>query len=218
MILIAMVAKRRNFPVEPPIPLRELPRVTWEAFPALLMPVILLVCLYSGATTPTEAAAAAAMYSLLVSAFLYRTMSAARHLPVAARQRARHGFHRHADRGRDGLQLRDHGGEHSEGACRDAEGRGALAVRVPPARQHPAAGPRLRPGGDDDPARLRPRPPAHRACPRHRPGALRGDGGRQRHDRAVLAALRPAAAHDGQDHGRAAQGHREGNDSVPRLP
>jgi tripartite ATP-independent transporter DctM subunit len=75
MILIALVAKRRNFPVEPPIPLRDLPRITWEAFPALLMPVILLVCLYSGATTPTEAAAAAAMYALVVSAFLYRTMT-----------------------------------------------------------------------------------------------------------------------------------------------
>ena len=75
MALIAMVAKRRNFPVEPPIPLRELPRITMETFPALLMPVILLACLYSGATTPTEAAAAAAMYSLAVSAFLYRTMS-----------------------------------------------------------------------------------------------------------------------------------------------
>ena len=75
MALIAMVAKRRNFPVEPPILLRELPRITMETFPALLMPVILLGCLYSGATTPTEAAAAAAMYSLAVSALLYRTMS-----------------------------------------------------------------------------------------------------------------------------------------------
>jgi len=75
MALIAMVAKHRNFPVEPPIPLRELPRITMETFPALLMPVILLGCLYSGATTPTEAAAAAAMYSLAVSALLYRTMS-----------------------------------------------------------------------------------------------------------------------------------------------
>ena len=74
MALIAMVAKRRNFPVEPPVALRELPRLTLETFPALLMPVILLACLYSGATTPTEAAAAAAMYSLAVSAFLYRTM------------------------------------------------------------------------------------------------------------------------------------------------
>ena len=41
---------------------------------ALLMPVILLGCLYSGITTPTEAAAVAALYALLVSAFLYRSV------------------------------------------------------------------------------------------------------------------------------------------------
>jgi tripartite ATP-independent transporter DctM subunit len=75
MGLIAVTAKRRNFPVEKPVPLRELPRVTWEAFPALMMPVILLGCLYTGVTTPTEAAAAAAAYALLVSAFLYRSVS-----------------------------------------------------------------------------------------------------------------------------------------------
>src|SRR5688572_132508 len=40
MALIALIARRRNFPVEAPVPLRELPRVTWQAFPALLMPVI----------------------------------------------------------------------------------------------------------------------------------------------------------------------------------
>src|SRR6188508_2581343 len=60
--LIAAVAKRRNFPVERAVPLRELPRITWEAVPALMMPVILLGCLYSGITTPTEAAAVAAAY------------------------------------------------------------------------------------------------------------------------------------------------------------
>jgi len=75
MGLIAFTAKRRNFPVEARVPLRELPRVTWEAFPALLMPVILLGCLYSGITTPTEAAAAAAAYALLASALLYRAVS-----------------------------------------------------------------------------------------------------------------------------------------------
>jgi C4-dicarboxylate transporter DctM subunit len=74
MSLIALVAKRRKFPVEPPVPLRDLPRITWQAFPALLMPVILLWCLYSGATTPTEAAAAAAVYALLVSVVVYRAM------------------------------------------------------------------------------------------------------------------------------------------------
>jgi tripartite ATP-independent transporter DctM subunit len=74
MALIASTARRRNFPVEARVPLRELPRITWEAFPALLMPVILLGCLYSGITTPTEAAAAAAAYALLISAFLYRSI------------------------------------------------------------------------------------------------------------------------------------------------
>jgi tripartite ATP-independent transporter DctM subunit len=74
MALIAATARRRNFPVEPPVPLRDLPRVTWEAFPALMMPVILLGCLYSGVTTPTEAAAAAAAYALLISALLYRSI------------------------------------------------------------------------------------------------------------------------------------------------
>ncbi len=75
MGLIAATAKRRSFPVEAKVPLRELPRVTWEAFPALLMPVILLGLLYSGVTTPTEAAAAAAAYALLVSALLYRSIA-----------------------------------------------------------------------------------------------------------------------------------------------
>ena len=75
MALIAFTARRRNFPVEPAVPLREWPRLTWEAFPALMMPVILLGCLYSGITTPTEAAATAAAYALAVSAFLYRTTS-----------------------------------------------------------------------------------------------------------------------------------------------
>ncbi|HEX6689575.1 MAG TPA: TRAP transporter large permease [Burkholderiales bacterium] len=75
MGLIAAVARKRNFPVEAVVPLREWPRVTWEAFPALMMPVILLGLLYSGVTTPTEAAAAAAAYALLVSALLYRSVS-----------------------------------------------------------------------------------------------------------------------------------------------
>jgi C4-dicarboxylate transporter, DctM subunit len=75
MGLIALSAKRRNFPVEPAVPLRELPAITWQAVPALMMPVILLGCLYSGITTPTEAAAAAAAYALLVSAFLYRSVT-----------------------------------------------------------------------------------------------------------------------------------------------
>ena len=75
MGLIYFQAKRRNFAVEEAVPLRDLPRITWEAFPALMLPVILLGCLYSGVTTPTEAAGVAAAYALLVSAVLYRSLS-----------------------------------------------------------------------------------------------------------------------------------------------
>jgi tripartite ATP-independent transporter DctM subunit len=75
MALIASVANRRSFPVEPPTPLRDLPGITRRALPALLMPVVLLGGIYSGVTTPTEAAAIAAAYALLVSAALYHSVS-----------------------------------------------------------------------------------------------------------------------------------------------
>jgi tripartite ATP-independent transporter DctM subunit len=70
----AWIALKRNFGEEEAIPLIQLPGITLNAAPALLMPVILLTCIYSGVTTPTEAAAIAAFYALLVSAFLYRTL------------------------------------------------------------------------------------------------------------------------------------------------
>ena len=38
------------------------------------MPVILLTAIYSGVTTPTEAAAIAALYALIVAAVVYRAM------------------------------------------------------------------------------------------------------------------------------------------------
>jgi tripartite ATP-independent transporter DctM subunit len=75
MGVIAFIARRRNFPVEKPTPLREIPAVTLQAFPALLMPVVLLGFIYSGITTPTEAAAIAAAYALLVAVTVYRSMT-----------------------------------------------------------------------------------------------------------------------------------------------
>jgi C4-dicarboxylate transporter DctM subunit len=75
MVIVASAAKRRNFPVEPPIPVRQWPGITWRAFPALMMPVVLLGGIYGGATTPTEAAAVAAAYALAISVLLYRSVS-----------------------------------------------------------------------------------------------------------------------------------------------
>ena len=75
MVIVVFDARRKGFPVERPTPLRELPRVTWRALPTLMMPVVLLGGIYSGATTPTEAAAIAAAYALLISVVLYRSVS-----------------------------------------------------------------------------------------------------------------------------------------------
>lgn len=70
----SLISHRRGFGQEEPVPLREIPGLTVRATPALLMPVILLGCIYSGVTTPTEAAAIAALYALMVAAGLYRAI------------------------------------------------------------------------------------------------------------------------------------------------
>jgi len=75
MTMVAVGARRRNFPVEAPVPLREFPRITARAFPALLMPFVLLGGIYGAVMSPTEAAAVAALYALLVSVLLYRSVS-----------------------------------------------------------------------------------------------------------------------------------------------
>lgn len=75
MGIVAWMARRQNFPVEKPVPLREIPRITWDAFPALMLPVVLLGGIYSGIMTPTEAAAVAAAYAFIISVIVYRSIS-----------------------------------------------------------------------------------------------------------------------------------------------
>ena len=75
MMMNTLISTRRNFTIEEPVPLRDLPRQTANAFPALLMPAILLYGIYGGVTTPTEAAAVAAAYALLLAGLFYRALS-----------------------------------------------------------------------------------------------------------------------------------------------
>ncbi|MEZ5731771.1 MAG: TRAP transporter large permease [Paracoccaceae bacterium] len=70
-----LISHRRGFALEAPVPLRELPGRTATALPALLMPAILLYGIYGGVTTPTEAAAVAAAYALILAALFYRALS-----------------------------------------------------------------------------------------------------------------------------------------------
>ncbi|WP_116087593.1 TRAP transporter large permease [Tropicimonas sp. IMCC34011] len=73
-VAVAIMAKVRGFPVEAPTALKAIPLIIVRAFPALLMPVILLGGIYSGAFTPTEAAAVSAFYALLLASFAYRVL------------------------------------------------------------------------------------------------------------------------------------------------
>jgi tripartite ATP-independent transporter DctM subunit len=75
MVQVAVTARLKNFPVEPPVPVRQLPRITWNALPVLLMPAVLMYGIYGGVTTPTEAAAVAAFYALVISVVLYRAVT-----------------------------------------------------------------------------------------------------------------------------------------------
>jgi tripartite ATP-independent transporter DctM subunit len=77
-VLMAMnyfISHRRGFLTEDAVPIRELPALTVNAFPALLMPAILLYGIYGGVTTPTEAAAVAAFYALILASVFYRALS-----------------------------------------------------------------------------------------------------------------------------------------------
>ncbi|MGP1394177.1 MAG: TRAP transporter large permease [Inquilinaceae bacterium] len=75
MALVSWQSRRRGFPTEARIVGRELLFATIRASGPLLMPVILLGGIYSGVFTPTEAAAAAGLYAMLLSIFLYRMSS-----------------------------------------------------------------------------------------------------------------------------------------------
>jgi tripartite ATP-independent transporter DctM subunit len=74
MAYVYAVAKRRGYKPQPRATLCEIVDATRRAFWALLTPVIILGGIFGGIFTPTEAAAVAAVYSLVLG-FLYRTLS-----------------------------------------------------------------------------------------------------------------------------------------------
>jgi len=69
---IAIIARRRGFPTEAAVPLGAYPRIVARAFLPLMLPVVLLGGIYSGVFTPTEAAAVAAAYALVLAGLVYR--------------------------------------------------------------------------------------------------------------------------------------------------
>ncbi len=123
------MARRHDFPVAERVPWREFPGLTWDAMPALMMPVILLGGIYGGVMTPTEAAGVAAAYAFLVAAVLYRSISVRETYACGPCQRPLHHRDRHAHRRCAGLQLRGDQREHPEHRARPAGGVGIVASR-----------------------------------------------------------------------------------------
>ncbi|MCQ2436980.1 MAG: TRAP transporter large permease, partial [Clostridia bacterium] len=78
LIIIALVqAYKRKYPKGVKFELKNIARTFVRAIPAILMPVIILVGIFSGVFTPSEAAAIAVIYAILVSAFIYRDLTPA---------------------------------------------------------------------------------------------------------------------------------------------
>ena len=71
-VWVLYYAHKHNLPREPGMPPGEIVRVTLNALPALAVPAIVMVGIYGGLTTVTEAAAVAAVVALLVSLFVYK--------------------------------------------------------------------------------------------------------------------------------------------------
>ncbi len=72
MIVIWLIAKRRNIPAAEHVPVSQLPGVMFRAAPSLTLPVVLLGGIWSGVFSPTESAAVAALWALILGTVLYR--------------------------------------------------------------------------------------------------------------------------------------------------
>ncbi|WP_295579434.1 TRAP transporter large permease [uncultured Oscillibacter sp.] len=78
--LICMVTwyfmnKNRKYDVQPKATPSEIWAATKKAFPALMMPVIMMGGILSGIFTPTEAGVVACVYAWIVSTFVYKKMN-----------------------------------------------------------------------------------------------------------------------------------------------
>ena len=71
MITIWLVARKRGLPAADHVPVSQLPGVMLRATPSLTLPVVLLGGIWSGVFSPTESAAVAALWALILGTVLY---------------------------------------------------------------------------------------------------------------------------------------------------
>ena len=74
-VYVYFISKKRGYPIGAKVTFRYFVSSTLKAVPALMTPVILLLGIYTGIMTPTEAGAVAAAYTLVVAFLVYRTLN-----------------------------------------------------------------------------------------------------------------------------------------------
>ena len=185
-----------------------------RAFWALMAPVVLFGGLFSGIFTPTEAAAVAVTYALVLG--LVRLPRVPPRRPAAAHPRHRRDHRRRDGAGDDRVAagLLHLGVAAAAGVRRDADGADDESARLPADRQRAAARRRLLHGGAGGDAGADSDPRAAGAGARHRPGAVRPRVRAQPDDRHDHAAGGRRALRDRQGRGRAVRAHRR----APSLP
>ena len=74
MGVVVFYSKKKNFPKGERIPTGEILDQVWSSLPALMTPVILIGGIVTGWFTPTESAAVACVYALIIGIFFYKTI------------------------------------------------------------------------------------------------------------------------------------------------
>ena len=75
IILVYVIAKKKNYPKERKATKQEIWKAFKEAILALLMPIIILGGIYGGIFTPTEASVISVVYAFIIGAFVYREIN-----------------------------------------------------------------------------------------------------------------------------------------------
>ena len=74
MLVVKMYSKKKNFPKSEKVSAKDTLKLVWQSLPALMTPIILIGGIVSGLFTPTESAAFASIYALIVGMFFYKTI------------------------------------------------------------------------------------------------------------------------------------------------
>ncbi|MEH6533244.1 MAG: TRAP transporter large permease [Photobacterium frigidiphilum] len=75
MVMVYIIAKKKNYKVYPRASMKMIFSSFKEAFLALLTPVIIIGGIFSGIVTPTEAAVVASLYAMFLGFFVYKELT-----------------------------------------------------------------------------------------------------------------------------------------------